>query len=105
MYARVTFVQVAVEDVEEAVRLFDGSVIPAARQGLEDRSERYQDPALVELGEGEVEGPRNRETEGRHGPGTGFGRQLDRHDRARLEADLRRQPGAENRTDSRALRP
>ena len=32
MYARVTFVQVKPEDVEEATRLFDESVIPAARQ-------------------------------------------------------------------------
>lgn len=32
MYARVTFVQVAPDDVEESVRLFDESVVPAARQ-------------------------------------------------------------------------
>lgn len=32
MYARVTFVQVAPDDVDESVRLFDESVIPAARQ-------------------------------------------------------------------------
>lgn len=32
MYARVTHVQVKPEDVDEAARLFDESVIPAARQ-------------------------------------------------------------------------
>lgn len=32
MYARVTFVQVTPDDIEESVRLFDESVVPAARQ-------------------------------------------------------------------------
>ncbi len=32
MFARVTFVQVAPEDVGDSIRLFDESVIPAARE-------------------------------------------------------------------------
>lgn len=32
MFARVTFVQVRPEDVEQSVRVFDDSVLPAARQ-------------------------------------------------------------------------
>lgn len=32
MYARVTYVQVAPEDIEDSIRLFDESVVPAARQ-------------------------------------------------------------------------
>lgn len=32
MYARVTFVQVTPEDVEDSARLFEESVVPAARQ-------------------------------------------------------------------------
>jgi len=32
MYARITFVQVRPEDIEDTIRLYDDSVVPAARE-------------------------------------------------------------------------
>lgn len=49
MYARITFVQVRPEDVEETARLYDESVVPAARE-----QEGFLGTALLVRDNGEV---------------------------------------------------